>query len=213
MDNIKPFPEPSVKRAIVFIDGQNLFHAAKEAFGYPYPNYDAKLLAEKICALKGWDLKEIRFYTGVPDLQDDTSWHDFWTNKLTCMGQLRIKIFSRSLRYRNQTIRLPNGKAHTFLVGQEKGVDIRIALDMIRLAHAKLYDVGVVFSQDQDLSEVADEIRIISTEQHRWLKIASAFPVSPAYKNSRGINKTDWIRIDRKTYDSCIDSRDYRKIK
>jgi hypothetical protein len=32
--------EPPVKRAFVFIDGQNLFHAAKEAFGYSYPNYD-----------------------------------------------------------------------------------------------------------------------------------------------------------------------------
>jgi hypothetical protein len=27
--------EPPVKRAIAFFDGQNLFHAAKRAFGYP----------------------------------------------------------------------------------------------------------------------------------------------------------------------------------
>lgn len=33
-------PEPIVKRAVTFIDGQNLFHAAREAFGYIYPNYD-----------------------------------------------------------------------------------------------------------------------------------------------------------------------------
>ncbi len=33
-----PMPsEPPVKRAFVFVDGQNLFHAAKEAFGYLYP--------------------------------------------------------------------------------------------------------------------------------------------------------------------------------
>jgi hypothetical protein len=30
--------EPSVKRAFAFLDGQNLFHAAKEALGYGYPN-------------------------------------------------------------------------------------------------------------------------------------------------------------------------------
>jgi uncharacterized LabA/DUF88 family protein len=211
MPNRKNFPEPKSKRAIVFIDGQNLFHAAKEAFGYPYPNYNVKLLAKKICALKGWILKETRFYTGVPDLEDDAPWHTFWTNKLTAMGQEKVKIFSRSLRYRNQTIKLPNGKAQTFLVGQEKGVDIRIALDIIRFAHAKAYDVGVILSQDQDLSEVADEVRILSAEQKRWIKIASAFPVSPAYKNNRGINKADWIKIDRKFYDSCLDTRDYRK--
>ena len=41
--------EPSVKRAVIFIDGQNLFHAAREAFGHTYPNYDVKALAERIC--------------------------------------------------------------------------------------------------------------------------------------------------------------------
>ena len=31
--------EPSSKRVFVFFDGQNLFHHAKAAFGYPFPNY------------------------------------------------------------------------------------------------------------------------------------------------------------------------------
>ena len=30
--------EPLIKRAVAFLDGQNLFHAASEAFGYTYPN-------------------------------------------------------------------------------------------------------------------------------------------------------------------------------
>jgi hypothetical protein len=40
--------------------------------------------------------------------------------------------------------------------------------------------------------------------------MASAFPFSPASPNRRGINGTDWIKIDRATYDACLDSRDYR---
>ena len=32
--------EPAMKRAIAFVDGQNLYHAAKASFGYNYPNYD-----------------------------------------------------------------------------------------------------------------------------------------------------------------------------
>jgi len=32
----------------------------------------------------------------------------------------------------------------------------------------------------------------------------------PTVSNKRGINHTDWIRIDRATYDACLDSRDYR---
>ena len=43
--------EPPVKRAVVFVDGQNLFHAAREAFGYTYPNYDVSALAKQVCML------------------------------------------------------------------------------------------------------------------------------------------------------------------
>ena len=38
--------EPKVKRAIALFDGQNLFHAAKKAFGYLDPIYDPAKLAE-----------------------------------------------------------------------------------------------------------------------------------------------------------------------
>ena len=117
------------------------------------------------------------------------------------------------MRYRNQTVRLPDGREHVFLVGQEKGIDIRLALDIISLASRGSFDVAVVFSQDQDLSEVADEIRVIAREKQVWLKIASAFPLSPTYRNRRGINKTDWIPIDRALYDECVDQRDYRPKK
>lgn len=202
--------EPVKKRATVFVDGQCLYRGAKDAFGYIYPNFDIKKLAEKICADKGWELAQIRFYTGVPDAQDDKFWNTFWNNKLASMGQVGIKVYSRPLRYNNKKVKLPDGRIHTFLVGQEKGIDVRIALDIIRYAHQKTYDVAIVFSQDQDLSEVADEIRVIANEQKRWIRIVSAYPISPTYENSRGINKTEWIRIDRQTYDSCIDPRDYR---
>ena len=126
------------------------------------------------------------------------------------MGRQGVHVFSRSLRYRNKTVQLPGGAAHTFLAGEEKGIDVRIVLDVITLAHRRRYDAAVIFSQDQDLSEVAEEVRAIAQEQNRWIKVACAFPFSPTTRNRRGINKTDWIRIDRTTYDACLDRRDYR---
>ena len=202
--------EPSAKRAIAFIDGQNLFHAAKAAFGYPYPNYDIGKLANAICTQQGWSCVGIQFYTGVPEAADHDFWHAFWNAKLAAMGTRSIRVFRRALRYRNQTVRLPDGQTHTFLVGQEKGIDIRLALDVVHVTRANLCDVALVFSQDQDLSEVAEEVRAIAVEQNRWFKIASAFPSSPTATNRRGINKTDWIRIDRALYDQCLDPTDYR---
>lgn len=166
--------EPSVKRAIAFFDGQNLYHAVRVAFGYTYPNYDVKALAQSLCTARGWQLEQVRFYTGVPDATDNVFWSGFWAAKLLVLSRQGVWTFSRPLRYRNQTVKLPDGTAHAFLAAEEKGVDVRIALDVIRMAHRREYDVALVFSQDQDLSEVAGEVRVISTEQARWIKIAPA---------------------------------------
>jgi uncharacterized LabA/DUF88 family protein len=202
--------EPAVKRTIAFFDGQNLFYAAKYAFGYSWPNYDPRLLAEHVCQAQGWQLQETRFYTGFPSPQDDPFWNHFWTAKLAQMGREGITTFSRHLKYRNQTVRLPGGGTTTVLVGSEKGVDVRLALDVVAAARDGACDVALIFSQDQDLSEVADEVRKISMQQNRWIKQACAFPISPTYSNTRGIAKTQWVQIDRATYDGCLDTRDYR---
>ena len=129
------------------------------------------------------------------------------------LGRQGAIVYSRPLRYRNRRVKLPDGTEHTYLAGEEKGIDVRIALDIVRMAHRREYDVALVFCQDQDLSEVAEEVRTIAREQDRWLKIACAYPISPTSRNRRGINKTDWITIDRAIYDSCLDPRDYRPAK
>ena len=74
--------EPAVKRAIAFFDGQNLFYAAKYAFGYSWPNYDPLKLAQAVCQAQGWQLLKTCFYTGVPSSDDDLFWNHFWTAKL-----------------------------------------------------------------------------------------------------------------------------------
>jgi uncharacterized LabA/DUF88 family protein len=182
----------------------------KDCFTCIYPDYDVQKLSVEICALRGWQLTEVRFYTGFPSVTDDAFWNKFWSKKLLAMSRAGVKVYSRKLRYRDKKVRLPNGAVHTVRTGEEKGIDVRIAVDVIRLAHRSLYDVAVVFSQDQDLSEVADEIRVIASEQNRWIKIASAYPDGPNARNSRGINGTDWVRFDQALYNNCIDPRDYR---
>jgi uncharacterized LabA/DUF88 family protein len=202
--------EPTVKRVKAFVDGQNLFHCAKAAFGYSYPNYDAGKLAEKVCSSQGWVLSQTNFYTGIPSAADSRHWNHFWTTKAAVMGTRGIRVFTRPLRYRNQTVELSGGSSTTTLVGQEKGIDVRIALDIVRQAIEDEYDVALIFSQDQDLSEAVDDVKAISNREGRWIKVACAFPFSPTTTNSRGINHTDWIRIERTLYDSCIDPLDYR---
>jgi uncharacterized LabA/DUF88 family protein len=202
--------EPETKRAVCFFDGQNLFHHAKEAFGCQYPDYSPLALASCICKQHGLSLQQIRFYTGIPAKHDDPFWNAFWSAKLLAMSRMGIFTFSRQLRYRKRSFAIRPGIELSREIGEEKGIDVRIAIDVIRLVRMNELDVAVLFSQDQDFSEVADEIRAIADEQDRWIKIASAFPDSPTATNNRGINKTDWLRIDRAMYEACIDRRDYR---
>jgi len=185
--------EPVNKRTVAFVDGQNLFHAAKEAFGYPWPNFDLFRLVSDVCIQEKLSLVAVRFYTGVPEPTESPFWSHFWAAKTAVMGRQGVHVYTRPVRR-----------------GREKGIDVRLAIDIIRMAHRGEYDVALVFSQDQDLSEVADEIRLLSLEQDRWLRIVSAFPWSATAPNHRGINGTDWVRIDRATYDRNLDTRDYR---
>ena len=200
---------PATPKAVVFFDGQNLYYSAKRVFGYSYPNYDPKKLAEYVCINQGWQLTETRFYTGFPNPKEDPFWNHFWRVKFAQMKRDAVYLFSRDLRYQSESVTLPNGQEHLVRIRKEKGIDVRIAIDIIRLGHQRVYDVALIFSQDQDLSEVAEEIRTIAQEQNRWIKVASAFPFAASPK-IRGINKTDWIKIDKATYDLCIDPRDYR---
>lgn len=161
--------EPDVKRAVAFVDGQNLFYAVKQAFGYTFPNYDIPALTSAVCVSRGWTLSGVRL---------PTQWLDH----------------DRSGRPR---------KGHRRPSGPRRGA----------LGPRSRIRCSYRFSQDQDLSEVADEVRQISIAQERWIKVACAFPTSPTYPNARGVNRTDWIRFDRALYDACIDRTDYRTHK
>jgi uncharacterized LabA/DUF88 family protein len=213
--------EPPVKRAIAFFDGQNLFHSAKTVFGYSFPNYDPLKLAQAVCASRGWTLAEVRFYTGVPEVADNPQWNAFWASKLLTMSRAGVKTTRRPLKYRMKSVRLPDGSTHTFRDADEKGIDVRIAVDVLSFAVQNLLDVAVIFSQDQDLSEVAQELRQIAARENRWIKVASAFPCDPTIPminpnkppNRRGINSTDWIEISKVMYDGCIDSINHRPKK
>jgi uncharacterized LabA/DUF88 family protein len=196
------FVEPTRKKVFTFFDCQNLFRAAKTLWGYSFPSFDPVKLSKLVAGThrdKGWKLCGIRLYTGLHDVSVNPTWHRFWVKKLNSHASQdpRVFTYTRSLRYADG-------------IPREKGIDIRIALDLVRMARLKEYDVAVLFSQDADFSEAADEIRLLASEQSRWIKIASAFPFSHDSAKPFGVPKTDWIKILKSDYDSCIDPTDYR---
>ena len=191
------------KRVVAFVDGQNLFNAAKKAFGYHFPNYDPVKLAKLVCEQQSgqhrWELVKRHFYTGMPSPTKDEERNRFWKTRLAAMGRDKmVCTFSRPLFYKGD-------------IGREKGIDVRLVIDAVRFAHENLYDAALIFSQDQDFSELAVEIKRIAATQGRWVTVVSAYPFGAAYSNKIGIDKTDWFKIDKTLYDQAIDSYDYRK--
>ena len=124
------------------------------------------------------------------------------------MRRAGIVVTSRPLRYRVETVRLPDGSVHDIPVEREKGIDLRLGLDVVRMACNAELDVAIVFSQDQDLAEVAGEVRDISRSADRWLKVVSAFPHGPNATSTRGIDRSGWFRMDREFYDASLDPGD-----
>ncbi|MDR2756696.1 MAG: NYN domain-containing protein [Planctomycetaceae bacterium] len=190
-----------MKRVITFIDGQNLFYAAKRAFDYNYPNYDPVLLSRKVCSKDtDWQLIQTRFYTGVPSKDNDPKRHRFWQNK---KGQL-MRLYQKEIVVHTPHLVQHNGSY------KEKGIDVKIAIDIVHLAMTNEYDIAVLFSQDRDFNEIGNVIAKISKNQNRKIELFCAFPVSALLQNNRGVKSMLPIMINKQTYDSAIDFTDYR---
>lgn len=134
-------------RTVVFFDGQNLYHLARTAWApaphvpgspYGYPSYDVEKIAALMVARQaGRALQQIRFYTGVPDSRSPQTafWHGFWGNKLRYLGGRGIYVY--------------RGRVNPG--GQEKGVDVSLAVDLVQLTYEAAYDVAVIVSQRLEL--------------------------------------------------------------
>ncbi|MDE2842655.1 MAG: NYN domain-containing protein [Chloroflexota bacterium] len=189
-------------RTLVLIDGQNLYHLARTAWGpggaYGWPSYDVDKLAKALAALTpGQTWAETRFYTGVPDQTANPFWNAFWTNKLR--------------RLRQQGVYVYRGRIN--IGGQEKGVDVSLALDLVNATYMRTYDVAIIVSQDADFGPAVRLSKIIAQSQGRTLTFQSAFPFERGKTSPRGVPGTNWVHIDQATYDSCYDPRNYRPPK
>lgn len=205
--------ETPAARAVAFFDGQNLYRHAKDAFGHHHPNFDPQKLFDAVCADRGWKNRGVRFYTGTPSFRHSEMWHGYWANRLLAMRRAGIAVESRPIRYGKREIPLPGGSVDTRYEPQEKGIDLRLGLDVVRLARGGRMDVAVIFSQDQDLAEAAKDVAEIARESGRSIKVVSAYPVGPSATAKRGIDRTEWFGMDREFYDACLDPRDYRPKK
>jgi uncharacterized LabA/DUF88 family protein len=195
---------------MAFFDGQNLYQHAKAAFGHHHPNYDPIKLHTAVCEQLGWVPNLARFYTGIPSAAESPMWAGYWAKRLLYMKRAGIVVTTRPLRYRKESVTDDTGSTITTTTAQEKGIDVRLALDIVSTARKKQWNAAIIFSQDQDLAEVVAEIKEIAKEQQRSIEICCAFPGGVNATSGRGIDQTQWFKMDQAFYDACLDPTDYR---
>lgn len=198
------------KRCVLFFDGQNLYRRAKDIWGptdpladdptYKWPSYDVAALAD---ALVNRDhdraLQQTRFYTGVPSHAQNQRWNGFWSNKLRHLERNGIYVYRGRISTNNN----------------EKGVDVSIAVDLIKLTYERAYDVAILVSEDSDLAPAVATAKEIARGVGHHVYFESAFPYDKDRfkalgRRAHGIPGTTPIPMSKGTYDACLDPTDYR---
>ena len=163
-----------MKRAFVFIDGNNFYFKLKELISrldgkFSLLDFNFRAFAEWLVNPNG--LTEIRYYLGVINRRknDDKS-EELYANQQRLFRKLQRQNVTIVL---GQLIRHPDKSYH------EKGVDVRLAIEMIRFARENKYDQAYLVSSDTDLVAAIEEIQAFGkTVQYIGIPKGQSFGLS-----------------------------------
>ena len=196
-------------RLALFIDAQNAYRRARARFfpnpqsgrdGHFYPMELGRLITSRGGPNgKACTLSDVRVYSGRPDANRDRrtyAAHDKQSKRWTSDG---ATVITRSLRYLRTWPTEP---------AQEKGIDVALAIDFVRLAIDGAYDVGVMMSTDNDLLPALEFVR---NHDPGRLHVAVA-----AWGTGRGDQRLAlpglWCHwLSQADYNAVADSTDYNQ--
>lgn len=164
-------------RVVVFVDYQNLHGWAKRCFlprgCHPADGHvDPLRLSEHLVGRRKnrSTLQQVRIYRGVP--VPDHEPKSAAANERQAAAWSRsplVDLHRRPLRYpASWTDKRPGYRADR---PQEKGVDVELAVDLVRLAMQKWFDAAIVVSDDTDLVpalQTVYELRLAHVEIASW---------------------------------------------
>jgi uncharacterized LabA/DUF88 family protein len=143
-------------RVIVFVDYQNLWHSARNRFGgtgHIWPRALGEVLVER--RTRDSTLAGVRLYRGLPSPDRQSGAHRANERQAAVWdADPLVTVIRRPLQYPRD---YPDQPA------REKGIDVQIAVDLIRLATQGAYQTAIVFSRDTDLVPAIEAIRQIKT--------------------------------------------------
>jgi len=139
-----------VRRVKVFIDYQNVREDARRAFfgpadsvvkGQVHPRRLGEILLRRE-GVTDRKLTEVRVYAGRPGSKDSRTYGAHMRQSSGWERQENLVLVTRPLRYPPNW---PDEKA------EQKGIDVHLAVDLIRGYVMDEFDIGIVASTDTDL--------------------------------------------------------------
>jgi len=141
-----------LKKTIIYIDGQNIHHGLEDALGIDsrYLNF-RKFCEEKIaCAAHGKEIVAIKYYSAKYPQERDPVKHGRDADFFRMLEEVQ------NIRVIEGKFRVPQDKS---LPPVEKGVDVRLATDLIFDAFLGGYEVAYILSADTDLVPAIKQIK------------------------------------------------------
>ena len=208
-----------MRKAMVFIDGNNFYHGAKSLIENPN-DIDFVALANLIGKEKKFSPTEIRWYNSLPRLEDDVHAYRKRMQYIESLRAQGILVNTRYLlRCSNQenidkkvkmldSWRLCRKCSHIveadFLneppyLNKEKGVDVQIATDMVRYALKSPINQVVLLSGDADFVPAFELIKEIKANH----VICLSSSVEQGYSEELR-QKFDYKLLTRLDLESCL---------
>ena len=153
-----------VSRVAVFVDYQNMYHGARRAFGDPtadapsFGHLDPATLAQLLTDLgravdPGRMLVATSVYRGEPGRLSHRKLRAVFARQTSrWLTDPAVTVRTTPLRYRREVASgAPMWRA------EEKGIDVLLAVDVVRGCYLDEFDTAVVASADTDLVPALDE--------------------------------------------------------
>ncbi|MDP3064504.1 MAG: NYN domain-containing protein, partial [Chloroflexota bacterium] len=131
------------ERVAIFIDGSNFYHGLKATVGHT--DVDFWAFTQKLCG----ERKLIRTYyynVAVDPTREPERSRD------------QLKFFERLHATPYFTMKLGR-MVYRDNVGMEKGVDVKLTIDMLRLAWQDTYDTAILVTGDGDFMDVVEAVK------------------------------------------------------
>jgi hypothetical protein len=197
-----------MRRVAVFVDWQNCYHCAREAFHGEhdpsrYGNMRPKAFAEMLVEKGSADdrLVHIGIYRGEPNPRKDARTHAAHSRQRQAwIDDCGLDL----LRPRTRPLRYPPGRPLSD--AEEKGVDVQLAIDAMVMGIQGGYDLAILATADTDLLPVAEGLVVLRDTTGKLDVAVVGWAGTSQHLELAGVD-VRWI--GRRDYEAVRDTTDY----